>query len=49
MIPFSPAFVDFDPTREADQLTTQFYQQSFGPFLNAIDSILASACEGLAL
>ncbi len=49
MIPFNPAFVDFDPTREADQLTTQFYQQSFGPFLNAIDSILASACEGLAL
>lgn len=48
MIPFNPAFIDFDPTRTADQLTTQFYQQSFGPFLNVIDDILASAHTGLA-
>lgn len=48
MIPFNPAFIDFDPARTADQLTTQFYQQSFGPFLANIDSILTSAQVGLA-
>lgn len=48
MIPFNPNFVDFDPTRAADQLTTNFYQQSFGPFLDEIDKILATSRPGLA-
>lgn len=39
-IPFSSAFVDFDPTHEPSQLTVAFYEQSFRPFLNAIDRIL---------
>ncbi|KVD31074.1 KGGVGR-motif variant AAA ATPase [Burkholderia ubonensis] len=40
MIPFNPAFVDFDPSRQPTQLTTAFYEQSFRPFLDAIDRIL---------
>ena len=39
-IPFNPAFLDFDPSREPTQLTTAFYEQSFRPFLDAIDRIL---------
>lgn len=41
VIPFNPAFVDFDPARAPDQLTTAFYEQSFRPFLDGIDRILA--------
>lgn len=40
MIPFNPAFVDFDPARQPSQLATAFYEQSFRPFLDAIDRIL---------
>lgn len=40
MIPFNPAFVDFDPARQPSQLTVAFYEQSFRPFLDAIDRIL---------
>jgi hypothetical protein len=40
MIPFNQAFVDFDPSRQPAQLTTAFYEQSFRPFLDAIDRIL---------
>ena len=43
MIPFNPAFVDFDPSRQPTQLTTTFYEQSFRPFLDAIDRILEPA------
>ncbi|MBK1714719.1 KGGVGR-motif variant AAA ATPase [Rubrivivax gelatinosus] len=43
MIPFNAAFVDFDPSRQPTQLTTAFYEQSFRPFLDAIDSILEAA------
>jgi cellulose biosynthesis protein BcsQ len=43
MIPFNPAFVDFDPSRQPTQLTTAFYEQSFRPFLDAIDRILELA------
>jgi hypothetical protein len=42
IIPFNPAFVDFDPSRQPTQLTTAFYEQSFRPFLDAIDRILES-------
>ena len=42
-IPFNPAFVDFDPSRQPTQLTTAFYEQSFRPFLDAVDRILESA------
>ena len=43
MIPFNQAFVDFDPSRQPTQLTAAFYEQSFRPFLNAVDCILESA------
>lgn len=43
MIPFNPAFVDFDPSLQPTHLTTAFYEQSFRPFLDAIDRILAPA------
>lgn len=46
MIPFNPAFVDFEPSRQPTQLTTAFYEQSFRPFLNAIDRILGFAPAG---
>ena len=40
MIPFNQTFVDFDPSRDPNQLTAAFYEQSFRPFLDAIDRIL---------
>ena len=43
IIPFNPAFVDFDPSRQPAQLTTAFYEQSFRPFLDAVDRILEAA------
>ena len=43
IVPFNPAFVDFDPSRQPTQLTTAFYEQSFRPFLDAIDHILEAA------
>ena len=43
IIPFNPAFVDFDPSRKPTQLTTAFYEQSFRPFVDAIDLVLESA------
>ena len=43
IIPFNPAFVDFDPSRQPTQLTTAFYEQSFRPFVDAIDLMLESA------
>lgn len=43
MIPFSSAFVDFDPSRQPAQLTAAFYEQSFRPFLDAVDRILELA------
>lgn len=43
IVPFNPAFVDFDPSRQPTQLTTAFYEQSFRPFLDAIDRILEPA------
>lgn len=43
IIPFNPAFVDFDPSRQPTQLTAAFYEQSFRPFVDAIDRILEPA------
>ena len=43
IVPFNPAFVDFDPSRQPTHLTTAFYEQSFRPFLDAIDRILEPA------
>lgn len=43
MIPFNPAFVDFDPSRQPTQLTSAFYEQSFRPFLGGIYRILELA------
>ncbi len=48
MIPFNAAFVDFDPTRNAMQLTSAFYEQSFRPFLDALDRILEPSNVGPA-
>jgi hypothetical protein len=43
VIPFSQNFVDFDPVRKPGQLLAEFYEQAFRPFLNGIDSIIASS------
>jgi hypothetical protein len=43
VVPFNPNFVDFDPTRKPNQLSVDFYEPTFRPFLKGIDSILASA------
>jgi hypothetical protein len=40
VIPFSQSFVDFDPVRNPGQLTQAFYEQTFRPFLNDIDTII---------
>jgi CobQ/CobB/MinD/ParA nucleotide binding domain len=41
VIPFSQDFVDFDPVLEPDQLTKDFYEAAYRPFLQGIDRILA--------
>jgi cellulose biosynthesis protein BcsQ len=46
IIPFNAAFVDFDPSRQPTQLATAFYEQSFRPFLDAVDRILEPAPSG---
>jgi Mrp family chromosome partitioning ATPase len=43
VVPFSQSFMDFDPTRKPDQLSVDFYESTFRPFLSGIDSILVSA------
>lgn len=47
IIPFSQNFVDFDPVQAPSQLTAPFYEQAYRPFLNGIDSIIAT--NGAAL
>jgi hypothetical protein len=47
VIPFSQNFVDFDPVQARSQLNAPFYEQAYRPFLNGIDSIIASS--GVAL
>jgi hypothetical protein len=40
VIPFSQPFSDFDPQMIPKQLTAPFYEQTFRPFLNALDRII---------
>jgi MinD-like ATPase involved in chromosome partitioning or flagellar assembly len=43
VIPFGPNFVDFDSARAPDQLAQSFYEQTFRPFINGIDAIIAAS------
>ncbi|MDX2153006.1 MAG: hypothetical protein SFV54_19845 [Bryobacteraceae bacterium] len=42
VIPFDAAFADFDPVRTPTLLSAPFYEHSYRPFLNGIDTLLAS-------
>ena len=42
IIPFTQNLVDFDPVQAPSQLTTAFYEQAYRPFLDGIDSLIAS-------
>jgi cellulose biosynthesis protein BcsQ len=42
VIPFTQNLIDFDPVRTPGQLTAAFYEQIYRPFLDGIDSIIAS-------
>jgi MinD-like ATPase involved in chromosome partitioning or flagellar assembly len=39
-IPFDPRFVDFDPLRNQGHLAKAFYEQTFRPFLDGLDSAM---------
>lgn len=41
-IAFNQSFLDFDPGRNPGQLSQSFYEQTFRPFLNALDGIIES-------
>lgn len=43
LIPFNQSFIDFDPSRTPGQLSKEFYEQTFRPFLNTIDEIIKSS------
>jgi hypothetical protein len=43
IIPFTQNLIDFDPVRAPSQLNAAFYEQAYRPFLNGIDSIIASS------
>ena len=47
IIPFTQTLVDFDPVQAPSQLNAAFYEQAYRPFLNGIDSIIASRGAGL--
>jgi hypothetical protein len=47
IIPFTQNLVDFDPVQAPGQLNAAFYEQAYRPFLDGIDSIIASS--GVAL
>ncbi len=47
IVPFSQNFVDFDPIQAPSQLTATFYEQAYRPFLNGIDSMIASSGAAL--
>jgi hypothetical protein len=34
--------IDFDPVRASNQLTSSFYEQTYRPFLDGIDAIIAA-------
>jgi MinD-like ATPase involved in chromosome partitioning or flagellar assembly len=46
IIPFTQSFIEFDPVQTPSQLLTEFYEQVYRPFLNGIDSIIASSGVG---
>jgi len=46
VIPFNPAFSDFDPTMAPEQLTEPFYEQTYRPFLSRLDAAMASSETG---
>ena len=41
IVPFTQDFIDFDPVRAPAQLTITFYERTYRPFLDGIDSIIA--------
>jgi hypothetical protein len=43
IIPFTQNLVDFDPVRAPSQLSAAFYEQAYRPFLDGIDSIIATS------
>jgi cellulose biosynthesis protein BcsQ len=43
IIPFTQNLIDFDPVRTPNQLHAGFYEQAYRPFLDGIDSIIASS------
>ncbi|TCO68953.1 KGGVGR-motif variant AAA ATPase [Rhodovulum euryhalinum] len=45
IVPFSPNFVDFDPGRDADQLTQKFYEQTYREFLSGLDAVINSSAS----
>jgi len=45
-IAFNQSFVDFDPARVAGQLTQNFYEQTFRPFLNGLDELINPELNG---
>jgi Mrp family chromosome partitioning ATPase len=47
VIPFTQNLVDFDPIQAPSQLNATFYEQAYRPFLNGIDSIIASSGSAL--
>ncbi len=42
VIPFNQGLIDFDPVRALNQLTLGFYEQTYRPFLDGIDTIIAT-------
>jgi hypothetical protein len=46
IIPFTQNLIDFDPVQAPSQLNVAFYEQAYRPFLNGIDSIIASSSVG---
>jgi cellulose biosynthesis protein BcsQ len=41
IVPFNPAFIDFDPSRTPGQLSESFYEQTYRPFLSELWSAIA--------
>jgi hypothetical protein len=46
VIPFDPKFAVFDPMRIPGQFTQVFYEQTFRPFLTALDAVIAASARG---
>ena len=43
IVPFSQSFIDFDPGRNADQLTQSFYEQTYREFLAGLDAAISAS------